>query len=223
MRLHFKLRTLLAAVAVAGVALGAAVGGQRLRERSRQYREWAAIHELSRKVAAAIATVSVSTAEQKVTAKKTAAWRAARRDEYLAAARFPWRDVPVASRPPWEPPLVVPPAPSPATPAVAARARAADRGAPKYTPIPEANRAAYADQMALMKDRNPALYAERAAMYGPPGPPSAATAALVERLRRQRARRLLRLGPAPRGPQQTEEESDTPRRAPGPSRADRDT
>ena len=165
MRLRFHLRTLLAAVAVAGVVLGAAVWGQRLRERSRSYRQHAALHELSRKIAALYTTLSIRTAEQKAVSKKSAAWHAARRDEYLEAARFPWRNLPFVYRPPWEPPLIV----------------------PKYASAAEAKRAAYADQMALMKDHNPALYAERVAKYGPPGPPSAKTAALVKQLRKTRA------------------------------------
>ena len=216
MRLRFHLRALVAAVAVAGVVLGAAVGGQRLRERSRSFRERAAMHELGRKVAAAKAILSVSTVEEKAAAKKTAAWRAARRDEYLRAAWFPWRDIPMVYWPPWEPPLPTPPAPAtpaPAAPAVAARPKAADRGSPKYTPIPEANRATYADQMAFIKAFNPTLYAEKLAKYGPPGPPSAATAALVERVLKSRQRLSLpsRLGPRkPTRPAATEGRPDDP-------------
>ena len=209
MRLRFKLRTLLAAVAVAGVVLGAAVGGQRLRERSRRYRHQAEMHEFGRKVAALFATLSTRTAEQKAVSKKSAAWYAARRDEDLAAARFPWRDIPMVYRPPWEPPLVVPPSPAP--PAVAARAKVADRGSPKYTPIPEANRATYANHMALMKDSNPTLYAERLAKYGPPGPPDAATVARVEQMRRQRAWRPPRfLDRKPTRPAAAEGDPDDP-------------
>ena len=191
MRARFNLRTLLAAVAVAGVVLGAAVGGQRLRERSRSYRQHAAVHEIGRKVAAAKATLSVSTAEQKAAAKKSAAWYAARRDENLAAARFPWRDVPMVHRPPWEPPLVV----------------------PKYASEAEAKRAAYANQMAFTKVFNPALYAERVAKYGPPGPPDAATAALVKRVLKNRQGLALpsRLGPRkPTRPAATEGRPDDP-------------
>ena len=214
MRFRFNLRTLLAAVAVAGVVLGAAVGGQRLRERSRQYRHRAEMHELGRVVAAAKATLSVRTAEEKAAARKSAAWYAARRDEELAAARFPWREVTMVYRPPWEPPLPTPPAPAtpaPAAPAVASRPKAADRGSPKYTPIPEANRAAYANQMAFTKAFDPALYAERVAKYGPPGPPDAATVALVEQMRRQRAWQPPRfLDRKPTRPAATEGRPDDP-------------
>ena len=173
MRMRFKLRTLLAVVALTATALAAAGWGLRLRERSRSYREWAAIHELGRQGAEAMAKLSGRTAEQKAASKEAAAWRAARRDEYLGAARAPWREGPAPSLPPGtNRPLVAP----------------AKDDAPEPARVPEANRQAYANQMAHVKESNPALYAERVAKYGPPGAPDAATVALLEQLRKTRER-----------------------------------